>query len=53
MDFDNVRYLDIREKNQFYFEMIKDYPKKEFELPSDATKRIDACTLLTGDVKLA
>jgi hypothetical protein len=47
MDFNNVRYVDVRHCDMYYFP-----PKAErdfYVLPSDAALRADALTLKTGD----
>ena len=50
MDFDGVRYWDVREIDRWYHK-LKDY---EFDpLPSDSTRRPDIATLKTKDAEAA
>lgn len=50
MDFNKVRYWDIREQAQIWFPVSAMGSKS---LPSDSTKRLDSVTLRTGDVDQA
>lgn len=50
IDFDGVRYYDVREKAAIHFPI---YAKGTASLPSDSTKRSDTTTLQTGDVAAA
>ena len=51
VDFDGVRYFDIREVDAVYHK-FKSAPSKE-TLPSDSTKRKDAIQLLMNNVEQA
>ena len=44
MDFDGVRYWDVREKDAICFPIAGEEPNS---LPSQASKRSDGCTLIT------
>ena len=48
IDFDGLRYWDIREKENIWFPIIK---KGETSLPSDSTKRRDAIVLANGNIR--
>lgn len=50
IDFDGVRYYDVREKHAVSFPV---YAKGPLSLPSDSTKRKDTVQLRTGDVESA
>lgn len=50
IDFDNVRYYDVREKQAICFPI---FAKGAPSLPSDSTKRKDTIILRTGDVESA
>ena len=50
IDFDGIRYWDIREKESVWFPIEK---KGESSLPSDSSRRRDAIVLATGDIKAA
>jgi hypothetical protein len=50
IDFDGVRYYDIREKQLIHFPIAA---KGESSLPSDSTKRKDGRILFGGDIPAA
>jgi len=50
IDFNSVRYYDIREKQHIHFPISS---KGESSLPSDSTKRQDALLLALGDIVAA
>jgi len=50
IDFDGVRYWDLRDSDQFMYFPI---PFGKRSLESDSTKRADSVTLATGNVEQA
>ena len=50
IDFDGVRYWDLRDSDQFMYFPI---PFGKRALESDSTKRSDSVTLASGDVERA
>jgi len=50
IDFDGVRYYDVREKQAIHFPI---FAKGADALPSDSTKRKDTTLLRTGDAEAA
>ena len=50
LDFDGVRYWDVREPEKWYFPM-QDWESNP--LPSDATRRLDVTTFRTKTVEQA
>ena len=50
MDFDGVRYWDIREIEKLWFPIKA---RETNTLPSDSTKRLDSVTLKSGDIEAA
>ena len=50
IDFDKVRYYDIREKQHIHFPI---QAKGDTSLPSDSSRRKDSRILASGDIKAA
>jgi len=47
IDFDGVRYWDVREQVNYY---VKGVDLEKLALPSDSRKRIDSVTYKAGDM---